>query len=76
LQSLALLVSRAREKLMGSAMEEQKTTPLVPRTDKVSRDPAEHPDRIPAERVSHPVTLRDDRRRVLRRGFASPNRPT
>jgi hypothetical protein len=40
-------------------MDTEKSTPLVPWTDKVSRDRSEHPDRIPAERKTpHPVTAR------------------
>jgi hypothetical protein len=31
---------------------------LRPITDKLTREPAEHPDRIPQERVAHPVTAR------------------
>ena len=29
---------------------------LKPATDRVTREPAEHPDRIPAEPKAHPVT--------------------
>lgn len=31
---------------------------LVPQTDKVSREPTDHPDRIPADRRSDPITRR------------------
>ena len=29
---------------------------LKPVTDRITREPSEHPDRIPAERAGHPVT--------------------
>lgn len=32
------------------------TERLKPLTDRVTREPSEHPDRIPAERAGHPVT--------------------
>lgn len=31
---------------------------LVPLTDKVTREPADHPDRIPADRRADPITRR------------------
>jgi len=31
---------------------------LVPVTDKVSREPADHPDRIPLDRRADPITRR------------------
>jgi hypothetical protein len=31
---------------------------LVPVTDKVSREPADHPDRIPVDRRADPITRR------------------
>lgn len=31
---------------------------LVPLTDKVSREPADHPDRIPIDRRADPITRR------------------
>jgi hypothetical protein len=31
---------------------------LVPLTDKVSREPADHPDRIPVDRRADPITRR------------------
>lgn len=31
---------------------------LVPLTDKVSREPTDHPDRIPVDRRSDPITRR------------------
>ncbi|MBA2548984.1 MAG: hypothetical protein H0V16_11085 [Burkholderiaceae bacterium] len=31
---------------------------LIPTTDKVSREPADHPDRIPADQRSDPITRR------------------
>jgi hypothetical protein len=32
------------------------TSTLVPITDKPSRDPRDHPNRVPSEAESHPVT--------------------
>ena len=32
------------------------TEVLKPVTDRLTREPSEHPDRIPQESVSHPVT--------------------
>ena len=34
------------------------TQPLKPATDRPTREPAEHPDRIPEDRATHPVTSR------------------
>jgi len=31
---------------------------LIPTTDKVSREPADHPDRIPADKRTDPITRR------------------
>lgn len=31
---------------------------LVPRTDKLSREPTDHPDPVPADRRSDPITRR------------------
>ena len=39
------------------------TEVLKPVTDRLTREPSEHPDRIPQESVSHPVT-RGPRERV------------
>jgi hypothetical protein len=45
---------------------------LVPATDKVSREPKDHPDRIPADRRSDPITRR--LRVLVRRSLADrPN---
>ncbi|MEP6609091.1 MAG: hypothetical protein ABJA83_10480 [Burkholderiaceae bacterium] len=32
--------------------------PLIPVTDKVSRDPSDHPDRLPIDRRADPITRR------------------
>jgi hypothetical protein len=34
------------------------TQPVKPTTDRPTREPAEHPDRIPEDRATHPVTSR------------------
>lgn len=31
---------------------------LIPTTDKVSREPADHPDRVPADQRADPITRR------------------
>ena len=44
----------------------------VPLTDKLTREPADHPDRIPADRRSDPITRR--LRVLVRRSLADrPN---
>lgn len=39
-------------------MNSPRATPLVPLTDKVTREPADHPQRVPVDKTPHPVTAR------------------
>jgi hypothetical protein len=57
-------------------MTQTTTPPPVPLTDKLTREPREHPDRIPAE-AAHPTTavVRKLHRGKLHRVVAPRERP-